>query len=283
MKKALLVLLCLAAGFFGATVAVRTYTPGISHESAYDRVMRTGTLRLGYFVWPPFVERDVQTGQLSGYTVDYATAVVKNLRLGIDWVEIAFDERIAALQTGKVDAIALEGSIVGNSSSIEAFSQPLFVTPIDIWALASDERFASTKVSELNKPDIRISMMDADISEDFARRLLPQAKPVSLAALSDPSQMMLDIVSGKADLVINDAITLLQFNQSNNEKFRKVTVTPLGYWAMQMATAREIDTRLLNMIDQAIINVQLLGEADAINAPYQARFGSDFIPATLHH
>jgi len=35
-------------------------------ESAYARVMRTGTLRCGYVLYPKTIERDLNTGKMSG-------------------------------------------------------------------------------------------------------------------------------------------------------------------------------------------------------------------------
>ena len=38
-------------------------------ESAYARVMKTGTLRVGYNVWPPFITKDPKDGKMGGAPV----------------------------------------------------------------------------------------------------------------------------------------------------------------------------------------------------------------------
>ncbi len=39
-------------------------------ESAYERVMRTGTIRCGYFLFPPLAVKNPNTNMLSGITAD---------------------------------------------------------------------------------------------------------------------------------------------------------------------------------------------------------------------
>ena len=54
-------------------------------ETTYERVMRTRTIRCGYFVWPPFLTKDLNTGALSGLNYDVAEEMGKLLDLKIEW------------------------------------------------------------------------------------------------------------------------------------------------------------------------------------------------------
>ena len=56
-------------------------------ESVYDRVMKKGEIRCGYFVEAPFTFRDEATGEFSGIAVDLAELIAKDLNLKLKWQE----------------------------------------------------------------------------------------------------------------------------------------------------------------------------------------------------
>lgn len=43
-------------------------------ETAFERIMRTGTMRCGYVVWAPYLSVDPKTGQMGGVAYDYTMA-----------------------------------------------------------------------------------------------------------------------------------------------------------------------------------------------------------------
>lgn len=53
--------------FFLLLVFAASAWAGDAKESAYDRVMRTGTIRCGYFIWPPGFSIDPNVGKRSGF------------------------------------------------------------------------------------------------------------------------------------------------------------------------------------------------------------------------
>src|ERR1700722_20209029 len=56
-------------------------------ESAYDRVMRTQTIRCGYVLRTPLLVKDPNTAQLSGLFYEYVENLGKALHLKIEWSE----------------------------------------------------------------------------------------------------------------------------------------------------------------------------------------------------
>jgi len=53
-------------------------------ESAFDRVMRTKTLRCGYTIYPPFFSKDPNTGEFSGLFHDFTEQIGKELGIKIE-------------------------------------------------------------------------------------------------------------------------------------------------------------------------------------------------------
>ena len=75
-------------------------------ESAYDRVIRTGTIRCGYFVWPPYFYKDPVTKKFSGGNYEIMEAIGKMLNLKIEWaLEVGVGDVVTALNSDKFDVM----------------------------------------------------------------------------------------------------------------------------------------------------------------------------------
>src|SRR5258708_4981452 len=78
-----------------ATVALtaKQSSNASSHETAYDRVVRTNTLRCGYQYWAGAVEKDDKTCKIFGPWVDMMDAIGTATNLKIEWAEqVGWDE-----------------------------------------------------------------------------------------------------------------------------------------------------------------------------------------------
>src|SRR5438309_6353296 len=82
-----LALLMVAACLF-AGCQPRTSTPqGDKTQNAYDRVVQSGTLRLGYVPYPPGLIKDPNTKKLTGVFAEVIEEAAKNLGLKVEWAE----------------------------------------------------------------------------------------------------------------------------------------------------------------------------------------------------
>lgn len=63
MKKLLLAIVLL----FFSTLSVQAKD---AHETAYDRIMRTGVIRCGYIPYAPGLTKDLKTGEFGGIFYD---------------------------------------------------------------------------------------------------------------------------------------------------------------------------------------------------------------------
>src|SRR6202012_5680823 len=98
----------------------------VQKESAYQRVMRTQTIRCGYVLWTPFLVKDPNSGKLSGVFYDYTEALAKALHLKIEWdEEMGWADFPSALNEGRVDVMC--GGSRPNSSRAREID---FVKPI---------------------------------------------------------------------------------------------------------------------------------------------------------
>ena len=82
-------------------------------ETAYERVLRTNTLRCGYGLWEPAVMRDPNTNQMSGLFYDIMQELGKPLNIKVDYaLEIPWDSIGVALSSGKIDAHAARRNVI---------------------------------------------------------------------------------------------------------------------------------------------------------------------------
>ena len=98
MKK-LLALLCIV-------LALPTLARAADNETAFDRILRTGTLRCGYTSAPPYLTIDPNTRALSGIQYDIVNEMGRRMDVKIEWaVEAGFSTAVADLQAGKYDKL----------------------------------------------------------------------------------------------------------------------------------------------------------------------------------
>jgi len=241
-------------------------------ESTYDRVVRTGVIKCGYMLWPPYFDRDVNTKKFSGMNYDYVEALGSNLNLKIDWaMEINLGDQVESLRSGKIDAICgSEGPVMPSTTKYLTYSTPMIYVPFYLYARNGDSRFDKDTYNAINQNDIRISSIDGDVSGQTARILFPKVKTVSIPQLGTPNQMMMDVEGKKADIVINEPLSMYEYCKHNKNALKKinsnlpVVIIPN---TLSFLTNNESLT-FINMMNQAIENLKNSGEEVIILTPY---------------
>jgi ABC-type amino acid transport substrate-binding protein len=183
-------------------------------------------------IWPPYWDKDPNTGAIKGLAADIGDTIASLLDLKIEYVEIVVGQQVEELRRGRIDAVCNEGPYTFSAMKYVAYSKPEFYVPVFIYTRADDTRFG--RLDDFNKKDITFSGMDADLSQDLVRRNLPDAAIKSLPSTSDPAQIMLDVVTKKADATIIDPPSVANFNKTNPGALKTFgaepfTVYPVGF------------------------------------------------------
>jgi polar amino acid transport system substrate-binding protein len=200
MKEGLLVLLVAVVAAVGVSRWLdRNPASLVQKETTYERIIRTGTVRCGYAIYEPLLEKDPNTGALHGVFYDLLNEVGKELNLKIEWTaEIGYGEIEEGFQSGKYD-IFCNGTVpTPQRAKFDMVTVPVFYGGLVAWVRANDHRF-DNNVERLNAPDVTLVVRDGDVNAEVARTSFPQAKTVSSPQMVDYTQMLVDVETGKAD------------------------------------------------------------------------------------
>lgn len=241
-------------------------------ETAYERVMRTGTLRCGYLVFPPHVIKDPNTGKFSGIVYDIMEEAGKLLDLKIEWTEeVGLATMNEGLKNGRYDALCFgywQNPAEGKLGFID-FSTPLYYMPASVFVRADDDRF-DDDIMAMNDPAVRISSSDGMIATAIAGQDFPKAQVISLPNMTEISQNLMEVATGKADVAIVAVRDGLRFMETNPGKLKNVTERqPVRVFGSTIAIPQEGDPRFRVMLDSAFFQMLQGGFVDRTLKTYE--------------
>ncbi|MDD5585845.1 MAG: transporter substrate-binding domain-containing protein [Alphaproteobacteria bacterium] len=259
-----------------ALVAVLLSSPALAGDVT-DRVLQTKTIRCGYFVAPPYFDKAPNTQTLSGINYEIMEAVGKRLGLAIAWVaEIGIGDIVTGLETNKIDAMC--ATLWPNPPRVQtmSFSAPLFYSPVHAYARADDRRF-DNGLDKANAPGISISAIDADFSYDLAKEKFPRASIKSLPPSASVSDVMLQVTTNKADLVMMDRGTANGFSKANNGRLKAVPgVAPIQIYP-ELVFLKRGEFHLRDIINSALDQLKNDGFIEQTINKYNGTFDSDYL------
>jgi len=268
----------LAAVALAACLALPTATPAsASGDSVYARVMQSRTLRCGYIAWQPFVMKDANSKKLSGLSHDVFEALAKNMGLKIEWVqEVMVGQQIETLNTGKIDAVCGDWPLNAATAALVDYTRGYAFMPIYLYKKKGGKNFRN--LEDVNKSDVSISAMDGDISLLIADGKFPRAKKVTVPSTADPTQINLNVLTNKADLVTNDPFSLSYFNAANNDQLTPVLNDRPLVTLKTGGSVKKGEVDLVRMLDGGIELMITSGEMDEILKKYDPK-GKMMMPA----
>lgn len=220
-------------------------------SSILEHVRDEKVIRVGYAAYPPYVIKDLKTGELSGYYIDIMGEMADRAGVEIDWVETTWQTYISDLQTGKFDVINDPMYATIPRWKEVSFTEPLgYFSGVAGVTQKEDDRFLT--IMDLNNSDVVIAVPQGWTSEEYAKKHLPLATlkvfPGETASLA-----ITDAVTGNADVALVDGVSVQQYIEQNFDKDAKSlfldnppAITPAA-WAV-----RKGDYEWLNFLNGAI-------------------------------
>jgi His/Glu/Gln/Arg/opine family amino acid ABC transporter permease subunit len=170
----------------------------LAAQTALERVRASGRLRVGIdATYPPF--GIAEGGEFSGFDVDIARAIARELRVEADLVNASFDGVFPALQNGRFDVIISAVTITPERSATMLFSDSYF---------AAGQQIVARADSTLTGPDDlagRIVGVQINTTAQFSMETRPG---VTIVKYNTIDLALLDLQNGRVDAVASDGPVL---------------------------------------------------------------------------
>jgi polar amino acid transport system substrate-binding protein len=245
-------------------------------QSVYSQVRSSGTIRAAYNVGAPLFIIDPNTKQKSGVFYDVVTTAAAKLGLKVDWSEeVGYGEMIQGLNARRYDIVGSGVWVNAGRGKDADFTIPAYYEAVLAYAREGDTRF-DKDLSILNSPNFTISTMDGELGATIARTDFPRAKAEELPQNADFSQMILNVVTRKADVVFLSVGAARQFQAANPEKIRAINPTKAVRVFPVAIILPKGEYDLKQALDYALMEMHNNGEIEAILRKYEKIPGSFF-------
>jgi polar amino acid transport system substrate-binding protein len=278
-KNVLLVILAAALAGGMSYLAARHAGGAVTtaaHETTLERVERTGVIRCGYIVWPPYLTKDPNTGALTGPARDYMEALAQELGLKLEWTEeTGWGNYFEGLNTGRYDLVCTPVWESGPRARAATLSKPLFYDPMFAIVRADDNRFDSN-LKSIDNANARIAVIEGDSVQTVRRTQFPSAQEITLSPNADSAQLMLNVATRKADVALDtyDIFSGYNAHAGTGEKLKLAGGgAPVELWANMLA-AKQGEASFMAAINAAVDVINGDGRGPAI----LEKFGMKFRP-----
>ena len=228
-----------------------------SNSSALEQVKQAGKIVFATEgTYAPFSYHDSKTNELTGYDVEVAKAIAKEVGIKAEFAEGSFDSLLAGVDAKKYDTVADQISATDERKAKYDFSEPYTSKENPKNVTSFDDvkglRAAETGTSNWNKT--------------------AQEKGATIVQVNDFGQQVDAITSGRADVSLNDGLAALDYLKQKPDADIKIAAksekTPAAYLPF-----RKGSDDLVKEVNKAIVKLQKDGTLTKISEKY---FGEDF-------
>lgn len=244
---------------FGVMKFAATTAAVEKKETAFERVMRTGTLRCGYYNFAPIFTINPNTKEPTGFAVDLMKTIEKRTGLKVEWTEeITFGNWIPAILANKFDTVCTPLWADASYARAVHFTQPMFFADIAPLIRMDETRFSQDS-SIFNDPSITIAVQESHLSQELAETQFPKAKKLSSPSNADYGTVLENVIRHKADVTFWSRAGFKGYEKNNEGKLRVLDLNkPLKVIPVEMPVLRG-ETAFLAFLDDVLEDIILSG------------------------
>ena len=218
-------------------------------ETTWERILRTNTIRCGYYVYPPVTYRDPNTNKLSGLSVDMMEKIAKRTGFKIDWVEeVSFGNWQLGLQSKRYDLACTPMWPNTAMGRVVYFTKPFFYSGIYAIGRKNDNRFKT--LTDLNNKQFSVAAQDGNEMLFLAQDVFPKVQIKANPANVDGNQIGFDVIAKKADFLLSDKNLIKELNKTNPDALKILVNTPVKIMPFTLAVGIG-ENELLQFINNA--------------------------------
>jgi polar amino acid transport system substrate-binding protein len=242
---------------------------GAANVGTLEKALSSGVIRCGYVPYPPGLIKDPNSGQISGIFPEVLEKAAENLGLKVEWAEeVGWGTMVEGLKAGRYDVIGSPVWPTSERVAVADFTVPVYFGGIEVFVRADDTRFDSD-LGILNNPDFKIATIEGEAAATVAEQDFPKAGRVSLPQMTDLSQLILNVVDGKADITFVDPVIAKQFMDQNPGKIKPLAPgVPIRLYP-NVLMLNQSDYPFRRVLDLELANLQNNGFVDKIITKYE--------------
>lgn len=218
--------------------------------------------------YPPFSSKDA-SGKWVGFEIDLMDAVCAQMKAKCSIFETAWDGIIPALQAGKFDVIWSSMLITDKRKEVIDFTDKYYHTPAEIIGPKSED----IKIDFNNPDSLKGKVVGVQTNTAHYRFISKYFPSATLKIYDTQDNSNADLVAGRLDLEMADAVVLNEFMKTDQGKDLEVkAMTPMtdtvvfGYGVG--GGVRKTDQALKARLNAAIAAIRADGTYDKIAKKY---------------
>lgn len=235
-------------------------------ENVLQKMLRTKTLTVGYAGYPPYLKRDPNSGDISGYSVDILNAILIPMDVKVQWKETTWDNMKQDVMTGKFDLMIEPIFMTIPRSAQVGFTRPYAYFGYAAALVRTEEtRFSS--INDLNDPSITLAITQGVTDQEFAERNLPEAKKKFIPG-NDITITLTEVITGKADAALADVPTILEFVKSHPKDVKALFIENPPATTPAAFMTRQDEIEFICFLNNALLYLEANGLFDQLEKKY---------------
>lgn len=216
-----------------------------------DEVKANGTLKVGLEgTYPPFNYQD-QSGQLTGFEVDFANALAKELGVKAQFQPTKWDGILAALESKRLDVVINQVTISEERKQKYDFSAPYTISGIQALTRKADAESINDSTDLAGK---KVGVGLGTNYEEWLKENVPQA---DIRTYDDDPTKFQDLNVGRIDVILVDRLAAFEMVEKTGDR---LAVAGDAFSRQESGIAlRKGNPQLLAAIDAAIAKLRADG------------------------
>lgn len=238
---------------------------GKTSTSALEQVKSAGKIVFATEgTYAPFSYHDSKTNELTGYDVEVATAIAKEIGVKAEFAEGSFDSLLAGVDAKKYDTVADQISATDERKAKYDFTEPYTYSYGVVLTTKDNPKNVSSfdNVKGLKAAETGTSNWNKTAQE----------KGAEIVQVNDFGQAVEALQSGRADVTLNDGLAVLDYLKQKPDANIKIAAKSEKTPAAQLPFRKGSDD-LVKAVNDAIAKLQKDGTLTKISEKY---FGEDF-------
>lgn len=273
----IIAILALAVGLFcvlrsGKATSSTNGTP--PQESSLARAKREHKLKVGYGPFPPYViiDPNIQDDnkKVSGFCVDIINEIAsrQDPPWQVEWHKVSWEALRADMYSGKFDVLPNAIYQTLPRASEFGFTEPFTYVGVGVGIVRANETRIQT-FADLNKPGITVSLAEGWTATEYARKHLDKERLLVKPIGDDLNAQLNDLLSGRADVVLQDAPTALSYRAAHPNEVKLLWLDNPPIRAAASFITRFEDEEMLRFMNTALRVLQDDGTIDRLDKKWK--------------